>query len=309
MDEHREVYGRLGPVVTRRVFLLPLFAGLAAGGAPPAPRRLRQRSLYLSGEPGEEVPDILVWARTVTTLRFEAPVDARRTKLEGAEARFEPLLIGDRSISLYPLHELAPEDRFRLTVGLAGGELLPFTLRSDRERVDGQVDVFPDPASCEALRQHWREIQEERQRQHADLQRRVKEELSVEHALATLLVMGAERLTRLQEGSRKWSIRETGLTGTVVAMQGMGKVAVLLTVTNHDPRFSWSVSEIRLTHSVTQKPKGFSLRVQRASLPPGDTGRIALVTDASPKDAAQPYLLEIFREDGVRHIAVDKLML
>src|SRR4051794_13290971 len=153
---------RVGTALTRRVlFLLPLLGGVAAGAAPLHPRRMTRRSIYLSQEPGEGVPEILVGARTVTTLRFESPVDALRTKLEGGEGRFEPLLIGGQSLTLFPLRELAPQDRFRLTVALESGPLLPFTLLSNPEQVDAQVEVFPDAESCEAIRQQWREIQEQ----------------------------------------------------------------------------------------------------------------------------------------------------
>jgi hypothetical protein len=113
-------------VLTRRVlFLRPMIGSLAASAAQPTPRRMSRRSLYLSLEPSELVPKRLYGPRTLTTLGFESPVNARRTKLEGGEARFEPLLIGVRFISLFPLQELAPEDHFRLTVALASGEVLP----------------------------------------------------------------------------------------------------------------------------------------------------------------------------------------
>jgi hypothetical protein len=98
-------------VLTWRVLLLPLLGGLSASATPPSPRRMSRCSLYLTLEPSEEAPEILVWARTLTTLRFDSPVDALQTKLEGGEARFEPLLVGDRFISVFPLRVLAPEDR------------------------------------------------------------------------------------------------------------------------------------------------------------------------------------------------------
>jgi uncharacterized protein (TIGR02268 family) len=293
--------------LTRRMLLLPVLGGLAASAAPPAPRRLGRRSLYLSLDPGEKVPEILVWARTVTTLRFESPVDARRTKLEGGEARFEPLVIGDRSLSLYPLSELAPEDRFRLTVALTDGALLPFTLRSDPEQVDGQVDVYPDPDSCEALRAQLRELQEDAQRRSAELQRRMKEELSVNHALATLLVTGAAGLTRLLEGKKR-RFRTEGVQGYAQFYTGLERSAVLLTVTNLDPRFPWRVAEVRLMSEVTLRQKPFALRMEMDGLSPGATGRIAIVVSSGPQGTVQPHLLEIFREDGYRDVALDKLM-
>jgi uncharacterized protein (TIGR02268 family) len=309
MEKNGPGLAKVGTVLTRRIlFLLPMLGGLATHAAPPTPRRMSRRSLYLSLEPSEGAPEILVWARTLTTLRFESPVDAHRTKLEGGEALFEPLLIGGRSISLFPLRELAPGDRFRLTVALGSGEVLPFTLRSDREQVDGQVDVFPDPESCEALRQQWREIQEEDQRLRAERRRHAQEELSVDHALATLLVTGSVALTRFKEGKKR-RIREPGLEGEAQCYVEPDRAAVLLTVTNLDPRFSWMVSEIRLVHEVTRQPKPFALRMQCTALAPGETGRIALVTASALAGTLQPYLLEIFKDDGFRHVALHQLML
>jgi hypothetical protein len=103
------------------------------------------RTLYLSDDPRSRVPELFVAAGKVTTLRFETPCDPAQTKLLGGDGLFEPLLVGGRSVVIVPLRELEPEDRFLLQVTLVDGASLPFVVTAARHRVDGQVDVFPDP--------------------------------------------------------------------------------------------------------------------------------------------------------------------
>src|SRR5690349_21618515 len=90
--------------------LLLLWASVAvATGRHPV-----ERSLFLSQHPRDDAPRIYVAGRVATVLHFEKPCDAARTRMLGWEGRFEPLLVGGRTVVLYPLQDLTPEDRFML---------------------------------------------------------------------------------------------------------------------------------------------------------------------------------------------------
>ncbi|QRK09134.1 DUF2381 family protein [Archangium violaceum] len=66
------------------------------------------------------------------------------------------------------------------------GTSLPFTVIAGKDVVDGQVDVFPEPESPEAVRAALQAKQAENRALRAENQRYRQEEVSVEHALATL---------------------------------------------------------------------------------------------------------------------------
>jgi hypothetical protein len=105
------------------------------------------RNIYLWRNSKADVPEVFVAGGRVTVLRLPIPCDSSRTQLLGWEGRFEPLIASGRSVVLVPLQNLAPEDRFLLRVTLVDGSELPFTVTSSQDRVDGQVNVFPDPTS------------------------------------------------------------------------------------------------------------------------------------------------------------------
>lgn len=111
-----------------------------------------RRVLFTSTEARHEVPELFVSAGIVTTLRFESECDPSRTKLLGWEGRFEPLLVGGRSVVIVPVKNLDPDDRFMLLVTLMDGTSLPLTVTTRETGVDGQVTVFSRPESPEAVR-------------------------------------------------------------------------------------------------------------------------------------------------------------
>lgn len=101
----------------------------------------RPRSVYFSKDPKDEVTELYVAGGVATTLRLPTAADPSRTKLLGWEGRFEPLLIGGKSVVIVPLQDFAPGDRFILLVALVDGTEIPFTVTSAKAMVDAQVNV------------------------------------------------------------------------------------------------------------------------------------------------------------------------
>lgn len=284
--------------------LLPMLA--AAQDLPELARQLVRRELYLSKE-SREVPEVFVAARTVTTLRFDIPCDPLQTRLLGWEGRFEPLLVGGKSVVIVPLRDLAPDDRFMLLVTLADGTSVPFTVTTGKDVVDGQVDVFPDPESPEAVRAALRAKQAENRALRAENQRYRQEEVSVEYALAALLANNQVSLTpfRVEE---KWRPNALDTEGEVSILLPRGRVAsglaaVVFQITNTEPERPWKLQEVRLMNAVTLEKKPFALRMSDAAIAPGRTGRIAIIMDLPPADSIKTgdmLVLEIFRDGGLR---------
>ena len=225
----------------------------------------------------------------------------------GWEGRFEPLLVGGRSVGIVPLRNLAPDDRFLLLVALTDGTSLPFTVTAGKDMVDGQVDVFPDPESEDAVRVELRAKQAENRSLLAENQRYRQEEVSVDHALATLLANDQAALTpfRVEE---KWRPGESDINAEVSILLPKGRipkgrVAVVFQITNLASEKPWRLQEARLMHAATLEKKPFALRTSTASIAPGETGRIAIIMDLPPLNSIKSgdtLVLEIFRDGGLR---------
>jgi len=269
-------------------------------------RLLGERNLYLSDHPRSEAPRVYVAGRVATVLRFEQPCDTAQTKLSGWEGRFEPLLVGGRSVLLVPLHDLAPEDRFPLVVTLADGTRVPFTVVTREERVDQQVNVFPDREGPEAMLASLYDALGRERRLEEKVERYEKEENSVDHSLATLLAKKAESLTPFRY-DKKWLLKGEEVTLEVQRFTGRGKVALVFQVTNLDPDQPWSLMEARLLTATTGETRPFALRKDRNEIAPGEAGRIAVVVDGaafSSKEGPEKLVLELFRKDGLQQAYV-----
>lgn len=282
----------------------------------------RRRALYVSKEPRHEVPELFVAGGVVSTLRFELDCDPSRTRMLGWEGRFEPLLVGGRSVVIVPLKDLGPGDRFMLLVTLVDGTSLPFTVTASRGAVDGQVNVFPDSESSEAVRTALEEkrkenavLRDENLRQREENRRQHEEATSVDHALAALLLNGQIDMTPFTEGE-KWVLHGDGLEVDIfiyVPKKTRKKVArtkagVVFTVTNKDSTRPWELQEAQLSTFTTREPQPFALRQTPLSIAPGKTGRIAIVADLASLNPARDgdnLVLELFRNGGRRDAWVE----
>lgn len=285
-------------------------ATIAASPTVSRPRPLH-RSLFLSEEPKEPAPEIRVAALTSTTLRFEIPPSPSHTKIGGWEARFEPLLVGGYSVGIVALHELSPKDRVPLTVTLMDGTVLPFTLVPAQETVDTQVDVFLHTESLHALKRALKDEREEKEKLQAELLRHQQEALSTEHALATLILNKALGKGAYKKRQR-WTFQEPALATDIdlLLTTGVapGYVAAVFTITNKSQEQPWTLGEVRLTSNATGQRKPCAVRMHSPSIAPGQTGRVVIVTSLLQEQSGL-FLLEVFRENGLRDFALINLTL
>ncbi|WP_224370122.1 DUF2381 family protein [Hyalangium versicolor] len=190
---------------------------------------------------------------------------------------------------------------------LADGTELPFTVTArENGRVDQQVNVFPDRESQDAVRSrladsHSREriLREENERYH-------KEEISIDHALAALMVRGAVKMTPFIH-QRTWRLPCEGTLIEVSDYTSPNKTALVFRVTNQDRDKLWKLMEARLVTASTGAEWPFALRTDNAEIAPGSTGTIAVVADLSAfdfKKGAEKLVLQLFRADGLMVAAV-----
>jgi uncharacterized protein (TIGR02268 family) len=296
---------RLRPA--RSGLLLALLATVAGGRE----REPNERNLYLSDHPSHEASELYVVGGIVSVLRFERPCDPARTKMLGWEGRFEPVVCAGKKVLVEPLHDLEPEDRFLLLVTLEDGTEVPFTVTSRQETTDDrtgdqQVNVFRDREVPNAV---LASLYDSLGREHELAQEveRYRKEDSVDHALAALLVKGATAQTPFFERQRRL-FREENAEVLVRVFGGRKKAAVVLELRNEGPENDWTLMEARLSNPRTGERRDFALRADRDAIPPGGSGRIAIVADKSAFTSTkglEPLLLEVFRkEGGLRQVAV-----
>jgi hypothetical protein len=194
-----------------------------------------------------------------------------------------------------------------LLVTLVDGTALPFTVTADKSMVDWQVNVLPNPESPDAVRRAFEEKSAENERLRAENRRQRDEETSIDHALAALLANNEVSMTPLKEQD-KWLLKEEGLEVEISILVprrqvAKRKAAVVFTVTNKDRVKPWKLQEARLSMLNSGEPQPFALRSFPESIHPGDTGRVAIVTDLNSFDSnpdSDKLVLEIFRDGGRR---------
>jgi uncharacterized protein (TIGR02268 family) len=292
------------------VLLLTLVASMALARE----REPAERTVILSEHPRDHAPRVYVAGRIATVLRFEKPCDPVRTKLLGWEGRFEPLVVSGKMVVLYPLRDLTPEDRLMLLVSHTDGTELSFIVTTSKQSladriddVDQQVNVFADREGYDAvLSALYRALKVERALREEN-ERLKQEENSADHALATLLANGHVKQTPFRR-ERKAFLKNEDMDIMIEVFSGPGKAAAVVHLTNtynHEP---WRFRDARLTSDLTSDmARPFALRMNRAEIVPGASGRIAVVADQSAfesKEGLVDLALEIFREDGLQQVVV-----
>lgn len=293
-----------------RVFpFLVLLASVAMALEPDAKTEIR--TLLVSDHPAQETHNIYVSGQVATVLRFEQECDPASTKLLGWEGRFEPPLVGGKKVVLEPLRDLGEDERVPLLVTLADGTGYAFLVRPPRREkwgwTDLQVNVFKDHESYNAVLSALNDSRKRELRLSEENERLKKEENSVDHALATLLVNGEVKKTPFRS-ERAALLKDGDMDIMVEVFSGPGKAAAVIHLTNTYTDEPWRFRDARLTADLTSHTaRPFALRMDRAELVPGQSGRIAIVADESAfttKEGLVDLALEIFREDGNLQVLV-----
>jgi uncharacterized protein (TIGR02268 family) len=301
-----------------RQFLLfrsPLLLVLVASVAVAAVAKVREpieRTLILAEHPRADAHKVYVGGRISTVLRFEKSCDPERTKLLAWEGRFERLICSGKTVVLYPLGDLTPEDRFMLLVTLTDGTEIPFTVTAHRQfygdrEIDQQVNVFADRQGYDAvLSSLYRALKSERELREEN-ERYRKEENSIDHAYATLLANGAQKQVPFRP-KKTIVLKDEDTAVTIDLYSGKGKAAAVVQLVNTSSDVPWRFGEARLSsdRSVhTTRP--FALRMNQAEIVPGASGTFAVVVDQSAFVSRQGLVdltLEIFRNDGQQQVVV-----
>lgn len=290
--------------------ILALLAFVAMAREPGTKTEIR--TLLMSDHPDQATPHIYVSGQVSTVLRFEQECDPANTKLQGWEGRFERPLVGSKKVVLEPLRDLGEDERIPLLVTLADGTEYSFLVRPPRSEewawTDHQVRVFKDRESYNAMHSALNDSLKRERKLREENERLKKEENSVDHAFATLLVNGEVKKTPFRN-ERSAVLKDGDMDIMVEVFSGPGKAAAVIHLTNTYNDEPWRFRDARLTADLTPRTtRPFALRMERAELVAGQSGRIAVVADQSAfesKEGLVDLALEIFREDGELQVVVN----
>jgi uncharacterized protein (TIGR02268 family) len=282
------------------VYVLLLCLGTSVAAA--REREAAVRNIYLSDHPSDTASQVYVTGQVATVLRFEKTCDSQGTKLLGWEGRFEPPVVGGRSVLLVPLQNLEPEDRLPLLVKFTDGTEVPFIVTARDGGGDQQVNVFPDRKAAKAVHAALTDALARERALREENDRHRKEETSPDHALAALLVSGSTKQTPFIE-RQKWVLRGGDVEMVVRIYSGKAKAAVVFHITNQASERQWSLMEARLSTTTSGEARPFALRMDRDSIAPGSSGRLAVVADKSAFKSDEGFTnlaVELFRDDGLQ---------
>jgi hypothetical protein len=266
----------------------------------------------ISDHPGISTSSVYVSGQIATVLRFEKAVDPTKTKLLGWEGRFEPLVVGGKSVIIVPIRDLNRAEAFPLLITLVDGTEIPFNVKPKSLETwgwtDHQVNVFKNPDSYNAVLSSLNDSLKRERKLSEENERFKKEENSVDHAYATLLVNGQEKKTPFR--SDKVAVLKDGdMAIRVETFSGLGKAAVVIHLKNTYSDDPWRFRDARLIADLASYSSlPFALRMDRAEIVPGQSGTIAVVVDQSAfesKEGLRDLALEIFRQDGLRQVIVN----
>jgi hypothetical protein len=288
----------------RPLLLLALLASVAGAQG----RKSEISNVVLPDGPEDRARPLFVAGAIATVLRFEKEVDPARTELVGWKGRFEPLLVGGKKVVIEPLYDLTEEDHFSLVVTLVDGTQVPFTVQAgEKGRVDHQVNLYWDRESNMYLRASLDNALLTAQFYREKAERFEQEESSPDHALAALLVTGAEEQTPFR-AKRAYTYAQGDAEVTIIVYTGKSKAAAVVRIKNNHLARSWALREARLTpgaefYKPSAQVRKCAMRMVPHSIAPGASGAIAIVADrrsfVSKKGKLEELALQIIRDDGL----------
>jgi hypothetical protein len=250
-------------------------------------------------------------------LRFEAGLDPVRTQLqEGAQARFEPLGVAGRSITLLPLAGVERWGGVTLLVAFEDGKVLPLRLAPvARAEADIQVNVFTSPFTQGALLAALEQaevdntgLQRRLDEALTELERYQREENSPDALLAALLLLD-ERMVRNFRRVDGLRFRSKRVRADVEIFKGGGRTAVVVLLENLDPLVPWSLRDVSFTDEKSGARRDFAVRARPVTIPAGSSGRIVVVSESLAVSSTASFrLLFCPREDSEQGLQLMRLM-
>jgi uncharacterized protein (TIGR02268 family) len=257
-------------------------------------------------------PKACISADIATVFSFNADVNRDLVALQGRE-RFESFVVAGRMIVLKPKSDLAPGERFLLSVSFLDGAApgsATFLLIAHPALATRQIDVFRHARPVKAYQQEVQEVRAE----NAQLRSRVQQfenQALTRGGLADLLANGfvdpkgiKTALLKSLEGTHGDALYVAECL-SLYAIAG-GRAALKLTVSQPGPQ-EWGIKEIFLVddHGGVFKPITW---LGTGPIPPGNAPySIILEWQLTRSEIQRPFALLMVGDDG-RTIRVGKIV-
>lgn len=257
-------------------------------------------------------PKACISADIATVFSFNADVNRDLVAIQGRE-RFESFVVTGRMIVLKPKSDLAPEERFLLSVSFADGaapESATFLLIAHPTLATRQIDVFRHARPLKAYQQEVQEVRAE----NAQLRSRVQQlenQALTRGGLADILANGfvdinGIKTARLEslEGRHSDALYVAECL-SLYAIAG-GRAALKLIV-SQPGSLEWSIKEIFLAddHGGVFKPITW---LGTDPIPPGNAPYpVILEWQLNSSEIKRPFALLMVGDDG-RTIRVSKVV-
>jgi uncharacterized protein (TIGR02268 family) len=258
------------------------------------------------------LPKACISADVATVFTFNADINRDSVSIQGRE-RFESFAVVEHMIVLRPKSNLAPGERFLMTVPFLDGaapESATFLLIAHPALATRQVDVFRHARPVEAYQQEVQELQAE----NTQLRSRVKQfesQVLTRGGLADLLANRFVDSRGIKAAQLEYLVGRHGDTlyvadGLSLHAMSSHRVALRLTVSQPGSQ-EWSIKEIFLTddHGGVFEPITW---LGKDPLPPDGARRpLILEWQLSDDEVKRPFALVVVGNDG-RTVRVSKVV-
>jgi uncharacterized protein (TIGR02268 family) len=295
------------------VFTLGLLLMGTGASAQPPPRELKSRRIVLSSNEADSVHSIRLATGVLTTLSFEdTAIDARALQLEGQGVRIKLVDMGEHTVVLKPLVELAQGERLLLRVPFADGNAptqATFALVSHPSEVDSQVEVIRQPQSAETCQGELAEGKARLAEKDTELQSlRIRAAASGPAGLILAGLLGEEGVKTVRSKAHASPAAQGVLRllrrKGVLSFRAAAWAAVAVEVKNIGEQ-PWKPGTARLVSMTMGTPaKGVSASMEGQTLAPGECTLVVVETEAPPANAGELFRLEMFGADGARDLSI-----
>lgn len=280
----------------------------------PGARERQDRRVALTGTAAEPVPVLRVAGGVLTALVFEAPLERGSLELEGRE-RFRLVDVGERSILLELVTDLAPGERLGLRVRFTEGERaepVVLLLVTHSSEVDARVRLFRRALSVPALQAELAEVRAQLKAQGAELaelRARGADASPTRLALAGLLGAGgiAGRSFRAD------ALKRESLAGVLDLVDGFTLRAeawslVSVTVRNNTQE-PWTPVEARLTGAgAEERTRVLRGHTTQPRIGPGEEAVVVVETEAPTWKRGTVFTLELVDASGARRLLIPRVV-
>ena len=304
----------LSAAVIAGLLAIVALPAVAAPGPKASGRQLKRRTITITDETLNTIPEIHVAGRIPTTVAFQVPLRTDGILISDVNGAFpEKTPANEKSVVLLPGKDLSGKTPTTFTVTLADGTVLPFMLKSIPSEVDVQVDVVvkleksAPPDSAQALKRQLEEVNGEL----AECES-TGDKAAIAKIAGLIVNQDPEKPDVFERRSAHKLDKQSRLLVEVKGAYRMFKYTyAVLTVQNRDPSRPWTLDRVELVAIGGTQNVGVHVETFASDRPTIGYDEVAKVVVAfkTPdlQDVNQRFFVALFEKGGSRHVRLEDL--